>query len=244
VDLRPAADYAKGHVPGAVSFDEAVLRDPKDPETYLPAAEAFATAMRTLGIDRRTRVVAYDGQGGRSATRLWYCLAVYGHERFSLVDGGWARWNREARPAATDVPALRSGDFRPSRRPGPLSCPTAQVLGRRPETVLLDARTRDEFTGAKAMVPGKPGGRVPGAVHVEWQENLEPTTGLFRSADDLRALYSSRGVTPEKEIVTYCQSGGRASLSLFALVLLGYRKVRLYYGSFADYVGRGAPLEK
>ena len=244
VDLRPAADYAKGHVPGAVNVDEAGLRNTSDTETYLPAPDAVAALVSRLGIERGTRVVAYDSAGGRSATRLWYCLTVFGHDRFSLVDGGWAKWEREQRPVATEVPTIAAGRWKPSPRPGSMSCPTSLVLGRKPGTVVLDVRSKDEYSGAKSMTPGKPGGRVPGAVHVEWLENLEPETGLFRGANDLRELYRSRGVTPDKEIVTYCQSGGRASLSLFALHLLGYRRIKMYYGSFSDYVGRNAPLEK
>lgn len=243
VDLRSADAYAQGHLPGAVRFDEAALRNPSDVETYLPDPKAFETAMRGLGIGPRTTVVAYDDIGGRGATRLWYCLAVYGHERFRLLDGGWKRWEAERRPTTTETPTVAPGSLRVSRRPGPMSCPTAQVLARRPGVVVLDARSDDEYTGKRAASNGK-GGHLPGAVRVEWTENLEPETGLFRSADDLKALYVSRGVTPDREVVTYCQSGGRASLSLFALRLLGYPKVRLYYGSFADYTGRDAPLDR
>ncbi len=244
VDLRPAADYAKGHVPGAVNLDEAGLRNVSDNETYLPAPDAFEAMVRKIGVDRRTRVVAYDSQGGRSATRLWYCLNVFGHDRFSLLDGGWGKWDRERRPVTTDAPTITPSNFRGSSRPGAFSCPTSAVLSRKPGTVVLDVRSKDEYTGVKSMVPGKSGGRIPGAVHVEWLENLEPETQLFRSADDLRALYNSRGVTPDKEVVTYCQSGGRASLSLFALHLLGFRRIKMYYGSFADYSARNSPLEK
>lgn len=244
VDLRPAADYAKGHVPGAILLDEAGLRNSSDNETYLPTPAAFEAMVRKLGIDRRTRVVAYDAQGGRSATRLWYCLSVFGHDRFSLLDGGWPKWERERRPVGTEVPTVEESRFRAAARPSALSCPTSSVLARKTGTIVLDVRSKDEYTGVKSMVPGKPGGRVPGAVNVEWLENLEPETLLFRGANDLRALYESRGVTPDKEIVTYCQSGGRASLSLFALHLLGYRRIKMYYGSFGDYSSRNAPLEK
>ena len=98
VDLRSAEAYAAGHIPGAISLDERWLRNAEDRLTYLPAPEEFARRMGQAGISRQTRVVIYDDQGGRAAARLWYVLTAYGHERVSLVNGGWSRWVAEGRP--------------------------------------------------------------------------------------------------------------------------------------------------
>jgi thiosulfate/3-mercaptopyruvate sulfurtransferase len=100
--------------------------------------------------------------------------------------------------------------------------------------VVLDTRSAGEYKGA----------RIPGAVNVEWKQNLTPD-GTFRPADELRKLYADHGLTPDKEIVSHCASGGRAAQTLFTLKLLGYPKVRVYYGSFSDYTSRpDAPVEK
>jgi thiosulfate/3-mercaptopyruvate sulfurtransferase len=80
---------------------------------------------------------------------------------------------------------------------------------------------------------------------VEWKENVSGPLQTFKSADELKRLYAAKGITPDKEIVTYCASGGRASQSLFALKLLGYPKVKVYYGSWSDYTARpDAPVQK
>lgn len=233
VDLRPAAAYAAGHIPGAVRLEEGPLRTAEDRLTHLPRPEALARMLGQAGIGNQTHVVAYDDQGGRMATRLWYVLSAFGHDRFSLVNGGWTRWTAEKRPTSQEVPTVQPVVFTPKSVPD-LTCPSTEVLARRPGVVVLDTRSAGEHTA----------GRVPGAVNVEWKENLAPDM-TFKPAADLRKLYEGKGVTRDKEIVTYCQTGGRASHSLFALKLLGYPKVRVYYGSWADYSTRpDAPVEK
>jgi thiosulfate/3-mercaptopyruvate sulfurtransferase len=233
VDLRPPAAYAAGHVPGAVQIADSALRNAEDKETYLPGPEAFAALMGKAGVTNRTHVVLYD-QDGRAAARLWYVLNAYGHPNVSLLNGGWPKWSAESRPASTEVPAVEATTYTPKQTPL-LGCPSTEVLARKPGVVFLDTRSAREYQG----------GRLPGAVNVEWKENLVEAGTTFKPAAELRKLYAGKGLTPDKEIVTYCASGGRASVSLFALKLLGYPKVRVYYGSYSDYTARpGAPVEK
>lgn len=234
VDLRAAAAYSAGHIPGAVRLEERPLRNPEDRLTYLPDPAAFAKMMSDAGIGNDTHVVIYDDQGTRMASRLWYVLNAYGHERVSLVNGGWPKWVAEKRPVETAAPKVEAAQFTPKAIPA-LGCAAPELLRRKGEVVVLDTRSPGEHRA----------GRVPGAVNVEWQENLAGNPPVFKPAAELKKVYESKGITPDREIVTYCASGGRASVSLFALKLLGYPKVRVYYGSWTDYSSRPeAPVEK
>jgi thiosulfate/3-mercaptopyruvate sulfurtransferase len=244
VDMRDAAAYAVGHIPGAVHIEETPLRNPEDRLTYLPPPAAFAAMMGKAGIANRTHVLIYDDQGGKMAARLWYVLNAYGHERVSLINGGWNQWIAEKRPTTTEVPAVAPTAFIPQATPV-LSCPSTGLLARKPGTIVLDARSPQEFRGEQTSPGAAKAGHVPGAVNVEWKENLTGPNLVFKPAPELRRLYASKGITPEKEIVTHCASGGRAAQTLFTLKLLGYPKVRVYYGSFSDYTTRpDAPIEK
>lgn len=244
LDLRSAAAYAAGHLPGAAHVEEGPLRNAEDPQLYLPPAARFAELMSALGVGPDTHVVLYDDQSSRSAARLWFVLNAFGHARVSILNGGWKKWAAEQRPVSREAPTPRPARFAPRAVPA-LSCPAPELLARRPGTVVLDARSPEEYRGEMVSSGAVQAGRIPGAVNVDWRENVTGPFGVFRPAAELRQLYASRGITPDKEIVTYCASGGRAAHSLFTLKLLGYPRVRVYYGSFADYSRRPeAPVEK
>jgi thiosulfate/3-mercaptopyruvate sulfurtransferase len=234
VDMRDAAAYAAGHIPGAVRLEERSLRNPEERLTHLPPPEAVSEMLGKAGISNRTHVVAYDDQGGRVAARLWYVLHAFGHEKVSLVNGGWNRWTAEKRPVSMEVPAVKPAEFRPKANPA-MGCPSPEVLKPKPGTVVLDVRSANEYRS----------GRIPGAVQVEWKDAVTGPEMTFKPAAELKKLFEAKGITPEREIVTYCATGGRAAHTLFALKLLGYPKVRVYYGSYTDYAGRPeAKIEK
>jgi thiosulfate/3-mercaptopyruvate sulfurtransferase len=227
-----------------VRIEEGPLRNPEDRLTYLPPPEAFAATMGRAGIGNDTRVVAYDDQGGKMAARLWYVLNAYGHPAVSLLNGGWNQWIAENRPTSTAIPTMPPTSFAPRVIPA-LTCPSSELLTRKPDTIVLDARSPQEYTGEQLSPGATKAGRIPGAVNIEWKENVTGPTLRFKPVAELRRLYESKGITPDKEIVTHCASGGRAAQTLFTLKLLGYPKVRIYYGSFSDYTARpDAPVER
>jgi thiosulfate/3-mercaptopyruvate sulfurtransferase len=234
VDMRDDNAYAAGHIPGAVHVAEGPLRNPEERFTYLPKPAVFAAMMERAGIGNDTHVVLYDDQGGKMAARLWYVLNAFGHSRISLVNGGWNRWTAETRPVSTETPVVATTDFKVRETPD-MTCALPALLARKPNVVVLDARSPDEYAG-KVLSPGaKQEGRIPNAVNVEWKENVAGPSLEFKPADELRKMYAAKGITPDKEIVVHCSAGGRAAQSLFTLKLLGYPKVKIYYGSFSDY---------
>lgn len=244
VDLRAEKSYGEGHIPGAVRIDEGILRDPSEEDSYLPKPEKLAAVLGKAGISNESHVVAYDAEGGRAAARLWYVLAALGHDRASILNGGWTKWSAEKRPASVQAPEIAVAKFTPKPVMA-LSCPASELKSSSKDRIILDTRTKGEFEGSQTSKGFARAGHIPGAVHVDWTENVTGPQKVFKALPELRKLYESKGVTPDKEIVTYCATGGRASHTFFALKLLGYPKVRIYYGSFGDWSSRAdLPVEK
>jgi len=239
VDLRSQEAYTAGHIPGAVRLDGARL---DDPETgYVPKPQSFATLMASLGIGDRTRVVAYDDQGGLWATRLWWALDYYGYTKAKVLNGGWNKWTREGRRTTREVPTTGQVTFTPKVNENVI-CALDYVKAnlKRPDVVIVDARSQAEYTGMD--VRAKRGGHVPGAINIDWPRNLTADDSkTFKPAAELLKMYEAAGVTRDKKIVTYCQTGVRAAHALFTLRLLGYEAVRNYDGSWAEW-GNSADL--
>lgn len=202
VDMRSAEAFAAGHIPGALRIAEGPLRDPNDPLDYLPKPEAFAEMMSNAGIGNDTHVVIYDDAGGRSAARLWFVLNAYGHEKVSLMNGGWLKWAAEKRPVTPDAASVRPAAFTPKKIPNAV-CAAPELLARKPGVVVLDTRSAAEFKGEQMSGGAKKAGRIPNSVHVDWRESVEGPFQVFKSAAALKKLYESKGVTPDKEVVTY-----------------------------------------
>jgi thiosulfate/3-mercaptopyruvate sulfurtransferase len=237
VDMRQTG-YADGHVPGAVSVSPVAIRDAKAPPTFLPTAAAFEEMMAKLGIGNATRVVVYDERGGIYAARLWWILNYYGHSNVALMNGGWTKWTAEQRAASTTAAAPAAATF--TARPQPKWVATASdVVGAidKPGVKIIDARTQGEIEG-KDLRNIKRGGFVPSSIPVYWEDLLDARKRTFKPAEELKKIYEERGIVPSQEVIAYCQVGMRASVDLFALHLIGYDKLRNYYGAWEEWGNR------
>jgi thiosulfate/3-mercaptopyruvate sulfurtransferase len=237
VDMRQNG-YPDGHVPGAVYVSPVAIRDAKAPPTFLPTPAAFEAMMAKLGIGDATRVVVYDERGGIYAARLWWILNYYGHTNVALMNGGWTKWSAEQRPVTKDVPSPAAGTFTP--RPQPTWVATAaDVVGAigKPGVKIVDARTTAEIEG-KDLRNIRRGGFIPSSTPVYWEDLLDPQNRTFKPADELKKIYEDRGIVPSQEVIVYCQVGMRASVDLFALHLIGYDKLRNYYGAWEEWGNR------
>ena len=237
VDMRQAG-YADGHVPGAVYVSPVAIRDAKAPPTFLPTPAAFEEMMATLGIGDATRVVVYDERGGIYAARLWWILNFYGHSNVALMNGGWIKWTAEQRPASTAAAAPAAARFTARSQPGWIAT-AADVVAAigKPGVTIVDARTAAEIEG-RELRGIKRGGFVPSSVPIYWEDLLDPQKKTFRSADELATIYQDHGIVPSQEVIAYCQVGMRASVDLFALHLIGYDKLRNYYGAWEEWGNR------
>ena len=244
VDMRRSG-YDAGHVPGAVYLAPEAIRDAKNPPTFLPSPAEFERMMAGLGISSGTRVIVYDERGGIYAARLWWILNYFGHSNAALMNGGWVKWSAESRPAETRMPAVPASRFTP--RPQPRWVATAAdvvaAIGK-PAAKIIDARTQAEIDGIDLRNIRR-GGFVPSSVPVYWEDLLDPQKKTFRPAEELRKIYEDRGILPSQEVIAYCQVGMRASVDLFALHLIGYDKLRNYYGAWEEWGNRDdLPLGK
>jgi len=237
VDMRQNG-FAEGHVAGAVYISPVAIRDAKAPPTFLPTPAAFEEMMAKLGISDATRVVVYDERGGIYAARLWWILNYFGHTNVALMNGGWIKWTAEQRPTSTAAASQGAGKF--TARPQTQWVATASdVVGAigKPGVTIVDARTQAEIEG-KDLRNIRRGGFVPSSVPVYWEDLLDAPKKTFKPADELKKIYEDRGIVPSKEVIAYCQVGMRASVDLFALHLIGYDRLRNYYGAWEEWGSR------
>ena len=250
VDARfPQSDAAfqSGHIPGAVKVDPLTdLADPAErPLLLVPSVGQFEALMSRLGIGNRTTVVVYDTEGGLWCARLWWAFRYYGHQEVKLLEGGWRKWQLERRPIETQVTHPTASAFRAQAHPE-LRATLAEVQAAvgRTNVILLDALSANQHLGKLADMPSLPAGHIPSAKNVPAPSNLDATNGMLRwPLEKLAALYAEAGVTPDKRIITYCGGGYYGAFNLFVLYQLGYDDVRLYDGSWLEWVSRGGKIE-
>jgi len=239
VDVSDAEDYARGHIPGAVHLEFTETRTQVSEGVFrVPTAEEGRRLLSRLAIAPHTSVVVYDDEGGLHAAWLFLVLDVLGHSRVSVLDGGSQRWRAGGGAWTTDVPPAPSRIIRPAPRPNAERVADARWVRARigqDDVAFVDARSPDEFAGRDLRA--RRGGHIPGAVSLEWRRHLKPD-GTFRPLAELRAMYVAEGITPDKTVVTYCQTHHRAAHTYLVLRLLGYPRVVAYTGSWAEWGNR------
>ena len=243
LDLRPPEDFANGHVPGARSFDifgiSLIDTRPEPLAAFLWIIEHLIGAK---GVSNDSRVVIYDEiSGGRSARLFWF-LEFFGHTNVHVLNGGSDVWSAAGFPLTQDAETPQRGDFKSNLQRDRLAT-ADDVLERLGNDAVAIVDTRSEAEHNATLVRSARGGRIPGAVHLEWKNNLRPD-GTFKSAEALSTLYAEIGVTPDREVIPYCQGGYRSANTYLALRLIGYPRIRNYLGSWGEWGNRsGLPIE-
>jgi thiosulfate/3-mercaptopyruvate sulfurtransferase len=237
--LPAREEYDEAHIPGAVYVDW--TRDITDPEDPIPAQLApqkrFAALMGSLGIGDDSHVVIYDHVGSQFATRLWWALTYYGHDRASVLDGGFGKWSAENRPTTAKAPTVEPATFTPRSRPEwRVGVDKILAASQRDDTLILDARDEGQYTGGVVRGRGR-GGHIPGAKHLHADAMLDPESGTFRSDEELTEKLRQAGVPQDKDasIIAYCNGGVAATVPLFILHRLGYKNLANYDGSWNEW---------
>lgn len=203
VDVDAPDAYPRVHIAGAVPVKDHYYKRADDP-VHVQGPEEFASTMSGLGIGDDTTVVAYDSAGGHYAARMYWALRYYGHDDVRVLDGGFPKWFAEGRPVERKPRTYPAARFTPSREPELIKT-KAQVLDsiEDGETVLWDVRSDREWTGENSRGTAR-GGRLPGAVHLEWKNLVtDGDVPTIKPAVELRAMLEELGITPEKRVVIY-----------------------------------------
>lgn len=229
--------YEAGHIPRAVYLD--LERDLSGPvEAHggrhpLPDAQQLIERLRRAGIGRDSRVVAYDDQGGAMASRLWWLLRYLGHEQVYVMEEGYSAWAAAGFPVTTEQPVVIPSDFAGQPRPELLADVEAvRQASQSGAPTLIDSREPRRYAGLEEPIDRK-AGHIPGARNFFWKQALDEQN-RWLSAEELQAHFA--GLEPEQEIVVYCGSGVTACPNVLALTEAGFRNVRLYAGSWSDWI--------
>ena len=236
-----SAEYAAGHIPGALFFDLDATSDPTSPLPHmLPTAAAFARMMSALGLDDADDLVVYDGSGTNiSAARAWWTFRVFGHPRVAVLDGGLPKWRREGRPLEAGASSLPPGRFSAVLDDGAVRhLADMRALVDRPGEQVVDMRSAGRFAGSEPEPrAGLRGGHIPGSRNLPYQE-LVAADGTVLPAELLRRRVEAAGIDLSRPVVATCGSGTSACTLLFALHLLGHDGGALYDGSWTEWGGR------
>ncbi|OGP57377.1 MAG: hypothetical protein A2V67_10080 [Deltaproteobacteria bacterium RBG_13_61_14] len=248
------SEYESGHIPGAVAgwglSDFQHLADKAQVEAMLSNA----------GIANSDTVVIYGGLSNLIAVMAFWMLKVYGHADIRLLDGGRQKWLAEGRSLSVEKPRVQRKQYVAQEPNWDLRADKDHIISviGQMQQMIVDARPVDMYTGENTAGMQR-GGRIPTAVNVPaapitdadgqfqgWQTPTTRTDGTFKSVEELRALFSEKGITPDKNIVTYCVRGGLSTHMWFALTqLLGYPNVREYDRSWAEWGNLAdTPIEK
>jgi thiosulfate/3-mercaptopyruvate sulfurtransferase len=251
VDVDTSA-YEQGHIPGAVGFNwqkelqDQIVRSPL-------SKEHLESLLSSAGVSKDTTIVLYGDNNNWFATWALWIFKYYGHPDVRLLDGGRVKWLADKREITTQVPSYQHTSYQaetPHKEIRILRDEVLEAVGQS-NVAIIDVRSPGEYSGellAPANLPqegAQRGGHIPGAANVPWATAVRPD-GTYKSADELRAIYEGKGVTQDKEVITYCRIGERSSHTWFALnYLLGYPDVRNYDGSWTEWGSLiGAPIER
>jgi len=231
------ATYAEGHIPGAIFIDwREELTNPDDAvEGQILTQEAFEALLSERGISNDHTVVLYDNTSNLFSTRAYWVFAYYSHENIKLYNGGTLAWEAADQPLSTEDVAYEPTEYVAGEINEAVRADYDDVIASIDDenVVTCDTRSAGEFDGTD--VRAERGGTIPGASHLEWTSAVNED-GTFRPAPELAGLFYAQGFTPDKEILTFCQTGVRGAHTWFVLTeLLGYPNVRNYDGSWAEY---------
>ena len=249
VDVDTEA-YKEGHAPGAIAWNWTTQLQDRVTRDIL-SKEQISELLSASGISNDDLIVLYGDNNNWFAAYAYWQLKIYGHEKVKLMDGGRKKWLAENRPLTKDVPAPQRADYVAKEPDLSLRAHASEILGKlnKAGVGLVDVRSPQEFSGELLAPPGlsetaQRAGHIPGAANIPWAQAVKED-GTFKPADELKALYGGKGITSDKEIVTYCRIGERSSHTWFVLhELLGYPNVKNYDGSWTEWGSMvGVPIE-
>jgi len=251
IEISKAGKYGEGHLPGALNF----WRPDYEGKGYEYGGmrmnqDEMATLLGSNGISPDDKLIIYDTKGSVDAIRFMWMLDIYGHEDMAVMNGGKAAWKEAGYalttdPAPTAEPVVYTFPGEPDANRLASMQDVIEALND-PDVILLDTREPEEYQGVPYVdkgecLPYKKGsftfGRIPGSVHLNWSDAVDlKGDNRFKSLKDLKYNFAQAGITPDKKIIAYCQSGVRSAHTTYVLTeLLGYPDVKNYDGSWIEW---------
>ncbi len=235
--------YHDWHVPGAVQVVWERDAQRQDVRDVIDRA-GFERLMSRLGISNDTTVVLYGDKSNWWACYFFWLMKYYGHKDVRIMDGGRKKWEMEGKPKDRETPHYPPTRYRASPPDEDIRAYAQDILNKLllgEDFSLIDVRSPQEYSGELLHMPDYPqegaqrGGHIPGAVNLPWGLNVREDW-TFKDEKSLKELYASKGITPDREVITYCRIGERSALTWFVLkYLLGFPKVRNYDGSWTEW---------
>ena len=234
VDLTSVARYESGHIPGARFVDpkRTQLGQPPAPG-LLPTLHSLEALFGELGHNPNAVYVVYDDEGGGWAGRFIWLLDVIGHKAYHYLDGGIHAWIAEGYSLSTEVPPAVGGPVGLTLHDEPIA--TREYLQSRlgaADLAIWDARSAAEYAGEKVLAAK--GGHIPGAKNFEWTAGMDKSRNL-RIRTDMAQILKDLGITPDKEVITHCQTHHRSGFTYLVAKSLGYPRVKGYAGSWGEW---------
>jgi thiosulfate/3-mercaptopyruvate sulfurtransferase len=250
VDENPAL-YQEAHIPGAIGFDwKADLQDPVRRDFLGP--EAFGELFGSRGISNEQTIILYGDRNNWFAAYTYWYLKYYGHDKVLLLNGPREKWIADGRATTAETPSYPAAGFNALQGDQSIRAYRDEVLQAiDAPTKLVDVRSPAEFAGEVISPAGyeqegaQRGGHIPGAASIPWAQAVRED-GTFKSAEELRELYSGKGVLNGSDIIAYCRIGERSAHTWFVLhELLGKDRVKNYDGSWTEWGNLvNVPVEK
>ncbi|MGD6944525.1 sulfurtransferase [Cytobacillus gottheilii] len=230
--------YKNNHIPGALYFDlEKDLSAPVQQHGGrhpLPPMDHFIGLLERSGIDRTTTVIAYDGRQGAFASRLWWMLTYVGHEKVYILNGGYEDWKKQDGVVTDEIPTPAPVSYSPAYNHDMIATykEVKEAVSEKPNNiVMIDSREEKRYLGIEEPIDKK-AGRIPGAINKVWFEGLE--NGTFKNTKEQQKRFTD--IDPSKTLIVYCGSGVTAAPNYIALKEAGFPHVKLYPGSFSDWI--------
>jgi len=251
-EVSKKAKYKSGHLPNAIS----VWRPDYEAKTDFSYSGMRATKgemeyfLSQKGILPSDKIIVYDTKGSCDALRFAWILKLYGHEDVQVINGGKVAWQKAAYNLSQTIPVLRKNtNYKFPDQVGGSNIVNLEEMKKaidNPDIIILDTREPEEYLGQPYIAKGKlnawkPGaftyGCIPSSVHLNWSEAVHLNGDhRFKCLKDLKYNFNKVGVTPDKEILVYCQSGVRSSHTAYVLKeILGYPNVKNYDGSWIEW---------
>ena len=242
-----AAEFTAGHIPNAVFFDIDAISDPDSSLPHmLPNAESFAQSMQELGLNNEDHIIVYDRSSLVSSARAWWMFRFFGHQKISVLDGGYEYWTASGLATSHHSAKIQKGNFT-TRAQDEFQTITMQEIADGLENTdfpqIIDARAADRFAGQAAEPrPGLRAGHIPGALNVPINSLFDAQTKCFKQKEVIQALFEQAGVDYGKPAITSCGSGVTACGLILGLALTGKTDIRLYDGSWTEWGSSQNPI--